>query len=275
MNSPHDTKFWLEHPQVLVSNANILSQENDCLNSKLNNATKLVIIIALILLLLRWKYWAVFLVVCLLIILIIYLSNQSSNDSNNDIVDDISNKVKVRNKVAFGQILKSKLKNPWTRGAKLRENFNEDLNNFTFYANDIDDKNFPITKMSDIVEKSIKPLSECFTYILEPLENDNTLVFEEPITLAPVLIKPTNNIEEQMIPDMIEEPKSEIYEQPKMNFAVSAGLNNKPLASKIAPKRKNRKTAYELQREAYMSSYQENGVDTVERDRHNLINGLY
>lgn len=54
-------KFWLEHPASLFSNFDILPERSMCANAKLNAATRLVLIISIVLLFSKINDWYMFL----------------------------------------------------------------------------------------------------------------------------------------------------------------------------------------------------------------------
>ena len=243
------SKFWLENPKVLFTDVKVLPNQQDDINDKLNTLTKLVIIIAIVLALFGWRYWLVFLIVALLIILLIYLINQNQNSSN----------------------------------TTLREQFDEDLNNFTYYSNNLEapKKKSPkvkseikeefkeievdngITLMTDL-ELKLKPLSECYRHIKasESLTPPDDLVsvtyIEIPQEVKTVPAQEVPKVEPMFIPEM-----------PKPNVVIQTKQTRKN-----APQKKVRMTAAELAKESAINRSDYDGIDHDEIERRNMINAL-
>jgi hypothetical protein len=76
-----DKEFWLKHPFNLISQFNILPKSENSLSKNLNNITRLVLIIFIILVIFKSKYSISFLVVSLVLIILVYLLfNKKDND---------------------------------------------------------------------------------------------------------------------------------------------------------------------------------------------------
>lgn len=227
------TKFWLEDPKILVSNAKFLPTEDDCINDKLNSVTKIIIIIGVFLIIFRWKYALEFLLIALLIILTIYLINQNQTNNNTNMAN--------------------------------REFFHEDINNLKFYKNkEIPNNN--ITMAQDI-ENEFRTIFDFFTYIREPIFNPNVQTIVQ--TTSYDHIEQSLGVTRESVNHSINEPINEPIPQQK------AIINNSVKPVVAAPLKRVRKTAYDLQREAYMNDHIEDGIDTIEQQRHNMINGIY
>jgi len=216
-------KFWLENPKDLFVRTNLLVDPDDSFNEKLNTLTKLVIIVAIVMAIFRWKHWLTFLVVALLLILFAYLINQQQSESH-------------------------------------VEHFNEDIDNFTYY-NNRDTRATPHsfenhTKM----ENELQPLESCYTHIVAAASRS----IHEPPQVT--YLHPNGEV--------LASPLVEGAGCTPSEFPVSIGYAQhiqQPPEDVVVTKRKQRKTAYDLQKEAYQ--YEDRG-DQVQRDRDNLINGL-
>lgn len=71
--------FWLEDPSQLVARFDFLPCSTDTWQEKLNTVTRLVILIAVVGALLKWKNWLMFLIVCIVLIVLAYLLNSSNS----------------------------------------------------------------------------------------------------------------------------------------------------------------------------------------------------
>ena len=74
-------EFWLKDPFNLISQFNILPKSENSLSKNLNNITRLVLIIFIILVIYKSKYSVSFLAVSVFLIVVIYLLfNRKNND---------------------------------------------------------------------------------------------------------------------------------------------------------------------------------------------------
>jgi hypothetical protein len=77
----NDNKFWLKEPHNLISSFDILPRKDNSLSRNLNNITRLVFIIFILLVVFKREYSVPFFIVSLLLIVIIYLLfNKKDND---------------------------------------------------------------------------------------------------------------------------------------------------------------------------------------------------
>lgn len=66
-----DPKFWVENPCILVTDIKVFPTAEMCKDEKLNALTRLSIIIALVMYLMRYRHWFIFLVLALFIIVLL------------------------------------------------------------------------------------------------------------------------------------------------------------------------------------------------------------
>jgi len=75
-NSP---KFWINDPCVLLDNPQFFPTDNMSLEEKLNAVTRSVIVVSGVMLMMKYKYWGMFLVMSLIIIVGVYYSKKQRN----------------------------------------------------------------------------------------------------------------------------------------------------------------------------------------------------
>ncbi len=66
-----DSKFWVENPCVLLTDIKVFPTAEMCKDEKLNALTRLSLIIALIMYLMKYQHWFIFLVLALFIIVLL------------------------------------------------------------------------------------------------------------------------------------------------------------------------------------------------------------
>lgn len=272
------SKFWLESPKALFSDTKVLPDQFDDINDKLNTLTKLVIIIAIVLAIFGWRYWLAFLIIALLVILAVYLLNQIEHNGGRD-GEPISNRSNVR-----------------TSDKIRREGFNEDLNNFTYYANNIQPPKIEpekvqvksnltktgaenpningITMMTDL-ELELKPLDECYVHIKASESRTKPMNANYEITFITELghVGDEDMTAETVIHEVTQKAKQEpfnIANLPKPQLVIQT----KETRDKAPRRPRARKTASDLAREAYLQDYKADEVDMVEKERQSMINGL-
>lgn len=75
-------RFWLEEPRDLLARFDILPRSTDTWEQKLNSVTRLIILITVILVALKWKHWLTFLLIALILIVFVYLLKQKDPDNH-------------------------------------------------------------------------------------------------------------------------------------------------------------------------------------------------
>jgi Ca2+/Na+ antiporter len=141
------------------------------------------------------------------------------------------------------------------------ENFHENPDDFTFYGN------------------KVEPLENCYTHVKAPAMNNSEQVSTSASavsTISTVVVKPsvrpvrptqpTQPAQPTTQPSQPTQPTTQPIQPAQSTQQVGIGKNKK-----FVPNRGPRKTAYELQKEAYEPYH---NVDYVERDRQNFINGI-
>ena len=79
MDDDCDETFWLEDPRDLLARFDIFPRPEDTWERKLNTITRLIIIITIILILAKWKYWLTFLLIGLVLVIFVYLLKHSDH----------------------------------------------------------------------------------------------------------------------------------------------------------------------------------------------------
>lgn len=75
-------RFWLEEPRDLLARFDIFPKSTDTWEQVLNSITRLVIVIAIILAICKWKHWLTFLVVGIILVIFVYLLKRQDSMSN-------------------------------------------------------------------------------------------------------------------------------------------------------------------------------------------------
>lgn len=139
-------KFWLEEPRDIVARISLLPNPNDTWEQKLNAITRLIFVVAIILFLLKWKYWSVFLVLGLVFIVFIYLTKQEKSDIFEHFDEDMKNftyyNVNTRSQKPSGSVQSKSSSNRQSKGLP-RDN---------------------ISQVTDEIDVTTAPLESLYTY---------------------------------------------------------------------------------------------------------------
>lgn len=143
-------RFFLEKPSDLFAQFKLLPCKEDTIDVKLNSITRLVLVLTLIFILVKWKHWQTFLVSSLILIIFVYLIKDSTyNEYFNEDMDDFK----------YYDISSSRksMHNQPRPGRKMQYNSAQKHNKVTVKTNnevqDIFEVNEPVTMAEDLMKE--------------------------------------------------------------------------------------------------------------------------
>lgn len=86
--SSSSTKFWVEDPCILFTDMALFPTKNMTKAEKLNALTRLVIIIAIIMYVMKYEHWFTFLVISVIVIIVLNYSSRPENFEKKEISSD-------------------------------------------------------------------------------------------------------------------------------------------------------------------------------------------